>query len=64
MSTVDDAGTICIFGQDKMIKMSLKGIHEESVPTLAFSKDSKIMLTACTMGNIRMFSCYDFDGNI
>lgn len=52
-----------MFGQDKLLKKSLKGIHEESVPTLTFSKDSKVMLTGCTMGNIRMFSCNNFDGN-
>lgn len=46
-----------------MLKKSLKGIHEESVPTLCFTKDSNIMLTGCTMGNIRMFICDDFDGN-
>lgn len=64
MTTVDDSGNICIFGRDKILKMTLKGIHEESVPTLTFSKDSMLMLTACTLGNVRIFSCYDFDGNL
>lgn len=47
-----------------MLKKNLRGVHEESVPTLGFTKDSKIMLTGCTMGNIRMFVCDDFEGNL
>lgn len=61
-ATTDDTGTICIFNQDKALKLTIKGVHEESIPTLAFSKDSRIMLTACTMGNVRMFF-NDFEGN-
>jgi len=61
IATTDDTGMICIFGQEKNLKKSIKGIHEESVPTLAFSKDSKIMLTGCTLGNCRLFFT-DFDG--
>lgn len=61
IATTDDTGLICVFGQDKTLKKSIKGIHEESVPTLTFSKDSKIMLTGCTLGNIRLFFT-DFDG--
>lgn len=53
--STDDSGVICVFGQDKILKKSIKGAHEESTLTLAFSKDSKILLTACTLGNIRMF---------
>ena len=63
IATTDDTGTICIFGQDKILKKTIKNIHEESTQTLAFSKDSKIMLTACTIGNIRMFF-NDFEGNL
>lgn len=62
IATTDDTGTICIFGQNKVLKLTIKGVHEESIPTLAFSKDSRIMLTACTMGNVRMFF-NDFEGN-
>lgn len=62
IASSDDTGTICIFGQDKNLKKTIKGVHEETIPTLAFSKDSKIMLTACTMGNVRMFF-NDFEGN-
>lgn len=60
-ATTDDTGTICIFGQDKILKKTIKGVHEESVSTLAFSKDSKMMLTACSMGNVRVFF-NDFEG--
>lgn len=63
IATTDDTGVICIFGQDKVLKRTIKGVHEESTPTLAFSRDSKIMLTACTMGNVRMFF-NDFEGNL
>lgn len=61
IATTDDTGTICIFGQDKELKKVIKGVHEESIPTLAFSKDSKIMLTGCTLGNVRLFF-NDFEG--
>lgn len=61
IATTDDTGMICIFGQEKNLMKSIKGVHEESVPTLTFSKDSKIMLTGCTLGNIRLFFT-DFDG--
>lgn len=40
--TTDDTGNICIFGQNKILKKTIKGIHEEAVPTLTFSKDSKV----------------------
>lgn len=63
IATTDDTGLICIFGQDKNLKKTIKGVHEETIPTLAFSKDSKIMLTACTMGNVRMFF-NDFEAEI
>jgi hypothetical protein len=62
IATTDDTGMICVFGQDKVLKKTIKGVHEESTPTLAFSRDSKIMLTACTMGNVRFFF-NDFEGN-
>lgn len=61
IASTDDTGTICIFGQDKILKKTIRGVHEETIPTLAFSKDSKLMLTACTMGNVRMFF-NDFEG--
>jgi WD40 repeat protein len=64
IATTDDSGLICVFGQDKLLKKSLKGFHEESVATLSFSRDSKVMLTGCTIGNIRIFLCADFDGEI
>ncbi|KAG5670890.1 hypothetical protein PVAND_001122 [Polypedilum vanderplanki] len=60
IATTDDTGLICIFGQDKVLKKSIKGVHEETVPTLTFTKDSKVMLTGCTLGNMRMFFT-DFD---
>lgn len=60
----DDAGVISVFGHDKMVKRAIKSSHEESTLTLAFSKDSKIMLTACTLGNIRMFDTRNFDNEI
>lgn len=63
IATTDDTGLICIFGQDKVLKKMIKGVHEETVPTLAFSKDSKIMLTACNMGNVRLFF-NDFEGKL
>lgn len=59
--TTDDTGLICIFGHDKSLKKMIKGVHEEAVNTLAFSKDSKIVMTACNMGNVRFFF-NDFDG--
>lgn len=62
IATTDDTGTICVFGQNKSLKLTIKGVHEESIPTLTFSKDSRIMLTACSMGNVRMFF-NDFEGN-
>jgi hypothetical protein len=62
IATTDDTGVICVFGQDKVLKKTIKGVHEESTQTLAFTRDSKIMLTACTMGNVRMFF-NDFEGN-
>lgn len=61
ITTTDDTGLICVFGQDRILKKSIKGIHEETVPTLAFTKDSTVMLTGCTIGNIRMFFT-DFEG--
>ena len=64
LATVDDAGKICVFGYDKLSKKTMKGTHDtESIPTLTFTKDSRIMLTGCTMGNIRFFACDDFDGD-
>lgn len=45
--TTDDTGTTCIFGQNKILKKTIKGVHEESVPTLAFSKDSKVGKSFC-----------------
>lgn len=42
IATTDDTGLICIFGQDKTMKKMIKGVHDESVPTLAFSRDSKV----------------------
>ena len=63
ITATDDTGLICIFGQDKILKKIIKGVHEEAVTTLAFTKDSKIMLTACNMGNVRMFF-NDFDGKL
>lgn len=62
IATTDDTGIICIFGQDKVLKKIIKGIHEETVPVLTFSKDSKLMLTACTAGNIRFFFNDGFEG--
>jgi len=61
--TSDDYGWLCVFGQNKQLKKVLKGIHEESVPTLAFTKDSRVLLSACTMGNMR-FLANDFEGNL
>lgn len=63
IATTDDTGLICVYGQDKILKKIIKGVHEEAVPTLAFSKDSKIMLTGCLMGNVRMFF-NDFEGKL
>lgn len=61
IATTDDSGLICVFGQDKILKKTIKNAHEESTLTLAFSKDSKIMVTACTLGNIRMFDMRNLD---
>lgn len=55
IATTDDTGLISIFGQDKALKKTIKGVHDETIPTLTFSRDSKLMLSACTMGNIRIF---------
>jgi WD40 repeat protein len=55
------SGSICIWNQNKTLKKSLK-FHEEAVHVLAFSSDSNIFLTACTMGNIRLFLINDFEG--
>jgi WD repeat, SAM and U-box domain-containing protein 1 len=60
IATTDDTGLISIFGQDKALKKTIKGVHEETIPTLAFSKDSKLMLSACTMGNVRIFFTHGF----
>lgn len=56
-------GTICIWNQNKTLKRTLK-FHEEAVHTLAFSADSNIFLTACTLGNIRLFLINDFEGKL
>ncbi|XP_050096821.1 WD repeat, SAM and U-box domain-containing protein 1-like [Anopheles aquasalis] len=54
----DDNGSVCIWGQDRNLKCHLK-VHDEAVHTIAFSSDSNIFLTACTLGNVRMFAVGD-----
>lgn len=49
----DDSGTVCIWGQNKNIVRLIR-CHEEAVHALSFSPDSNILLTGCTLGNIRI----------
>jgi hypothetical protein len=37
--------------------------HEEAVHTIAFSADSNVLLTACTLGNIRLLLVDDYEIN-
>lgn len=38
-------------------------IHDEAIHTIAFSSDSSVLLTACTLGNIRFYAVEDdFEG--
>uniref|UniRef100_A0A182VET5 U-box domain-containing protein n=1 Tax=Anopheles merus TaxID=30066 RepID=A0A182VET5_ANOME len=60
----DDSGSICIWGQDKSLKGHVK-VHDEAVHTMAFSSDSDILLTACTLGNVRLYAVEnDFAGDL
>lgn len=61
IAAADDAGVCSIFGQDKILKRAIKGSHEDSLLTIAFSKDSNILLTACALGNIRFFDMRNFE---
>ncbi|XP_055621483.1 WD repeat, SAM and U-box domain-containing protein 1-like [Toxorhynchites rutilus septentrionalis] len=54
----DDSGSICVWGQNKSLKRHMR-IHDEAIHTIAFSSDSSILLTACTLGNIRFFAVGD-----
>nr|XP_019557895.2 WD repeat, SAM and U-box domain-containing protein 1-like [Aedes albopictus]XP_029725429.1 WD repeat, SAM and U-box domain-containing protein 1-like [Aedes albopictus]XP_029725431.1 WD repeat, SAM and U-box domain-containing protein 1-like [Aedes albopictus] len=54
----DDNGYICVWGPDKSLKRHMK-IHDEAIHTMAFSSDSSILLTACTLGNIRFYAVED-----
>ncbi|XP_058827920.1 uncharacterized protein LOC131687848 isoform X2 [Topomyia yanbarensis] len=54
----DDSGSICVWGQDKNLKRYMK-IHDEAIHTIAFSSDSTVLLTACTLGNIRFYAVED-----
>ncbi|XP_058458730.1 WD repeat, SAM and U-box domain-containing protein 1-like isoform X2 [Malaya genurostris] len=56
--SADDSGSICVWGQDKNLKRHLK-IHDEAIHTIAFSADSSVLLTACTLGNIRFYAVED-----
>ncbi|XP_058121391.1 uncharacterized WD repeat-containing protein alr2800-like [Anopheles ziemanni] len=51
----DDNGAICIWRQNKTLKCHVK-VHDEAVHTIAFSSDSDILLTACTLGNMRLYA--------
>ncbi|XP_053673256.1 WD repeat, SAM and U-box domain-containing protein 1-like [Anopheles nili] len=50
----DDSGSICIWAQNKSLKGHMK-VHDEAVHTMAFSSDSNILLSACTLGNLRLY---------
>lgn len=54
IASSDDTGAVCIFGQQKNL-MKIIRCHEETVNVVAFSSNSKILLTACMLGNIRLF---------
>uniref|UniRef100_A0A8D8CHR1 WD repeat, SAM and U-box domain-containing protein 1 n=2 Tax=Culex pipiens TaxID=7175 RepID=A0A8D8CHR1_CULPI len=54
----DDSGSICVWGFDKSLKRRMK-IHDEAIHTIAFSSDSSVLLTACTLGNIRFYAVED-----
>ncbi|XP_053685350.1 WD repeat, SAM and U-box domain-containing protein 1-like [Sabethes cyaneus] len=54
----DDSGSICVWGSDKNLKRYMK-IHDEAIHTIAFSSDSSILLTACTLGNVRFYAVED-----
>ncbi|KAL9700486.1 hypothetical protein quinque_003927 [Culex quinquefasciatus] len=59
----DDSGSICVWGFDKSLKRQMK-IHDEAIHTIAFSSDSSVLLTACTLGNIRFYAVEDdFDAS-
>ncbi|XP_052872485.1 WD repeat, SAM and U-box domain-containing protein 1-like [Anopheles cruzii] len=51
----DDSGSVCIWGQDRQLIRHVK-VHDEAVHTMAFSSDSNIFLTACTLGNVRLYA--------
>ncbi|KAL5286262.1 WDSUB1 family protein [Megaselia abdita] len=52
IATADDSGTVCIWSQNKSLIKILR-YHEETVYTVSFSPDSRILLSACNAGTIR-----------
>lgn len=68
IASADDSGTACIWSQNKSLikyniftnfininQMNLRILryHEETVYTVAFSPDSRVLLSACNMGSLR-----------
>lgn len=69
IATADDSGTVCIWSQNKslirwvfytetiyespFVNFRILRYHEETVYTVAFSPDSRILLSACNEGCIR-----------
>lgn len=59
----DDSGCVCVWGHSKSIIRMIRR-HVEAVHCLAFAPDSSILLTACTLGNIRIsYMDNETDGN-
>lgn len=54
IASSDDSGSVNIWGQNKNLIKIIRQ-HEEAVHAIAFSSDSKLLLTGCTLGNIRLF---------
>lgn len=54
IASSDDSGAVCVWGQNKTLLKIIR-CHDESVQMVAFSSDSKIFLTACSLGNVRLF---------
>lgn len=61
ITSSDDSGNVCIYDQNKSMKKVFKNHEMESVPALAYSCDSKILMTACCLGNIRLYYLSDLD---
>lgn len=55
IASSDDSGAVCVWGQNKNLLKIIR-CHEETANVVAFSPNSKIILTACMLGNLRLFN--------